>query len=58
MSGEPGVSFHKGVQLWEVRVCKGRKAVFRHRFEDKDEAIRIAQEKRREIHGEFVRDRP
>lgn len=56
ISGEPGVS--RDSNYWRVTIYKDRRKVFRRSFKDKDEAIRVAREKRKEIHGpEWVRER-
>jgi hypothetical protein len=52
-SGEPGVC--KNHNSWRVQVKKNRKVVFCKNFKSFDEAVQVARKKRREIHGEFVR---
>jgi hypothetical protein len=54
-SGEPGVSWHKTTKKWYVRVRKDRKVVFSKLFTSFEEAVQVARQKRREIHGPFVR---
>jgi hypothetical protein len=54
-SGEPGVTFHQQTGKWRVQVKKDKKLVFYKVVDTKAEAIALARQKRREIHGEFVR---
>jgi hypothetical protein len=53
ISGETGVG--RDGDGWRVRVLKDGVLMFSKGFKDKNEAIKVAREKRREIHGEFVR---
>jgi hypothetical protein len=57
-SGEPGVYFHKGNGKWCVQVRKNKRIVFREYFSTREEAVAVARQKRKEIHGEFVRETP
>ena len=54
-SGHRGVSFCKQTGKWKVRVEVGDRVIWKGRFADKNEAIRIAIETRREAYGEFAR---
>jgi hypothetical protein len=55
-SGEPGVSWSKRNKKWYVQVMKDKKLVFQKYFTDFDEAVKVVRAKRKEIHGEFVRE--
>lgn len=54
-SGERGVTWLKTKAKWYVQVKKNKKYVFRAYFDSEEEAVRVARQKRKEIHGEFVR---
>lgn len=55
ITGEPGVTFNKAFGKWLVKIVRNRKRVFYKSFSSFSEAVAVAREKRREIHGEFVR---
>jgi hypothetical protein len=52
-SGYKHVSFHKGHRKWYVQIKKDGKLLFQKLFKDFGEACRVADEKTREIQGEF-----
>lgn len=56
-SGFKGVSFDKRRSVWHAYVAYNGKRYFSKYFKTKKEAITASKAKRKELHGEFARDK-
>lgn len=56
-SGTKGLLWNKKKEEWEIRIWLNGKNYYFGHFKNKQEAIKVAIESRKKLHGEFGRDR-
>jgi len=55
LSGQKGVSYLKHNKKWIAQISKNRKKYYLGCFESKFDAIKVYQDKAKELHGEFAK---
>lgn len=55
-SGNKGVSWNKSIKMWIVRIGYKNKRYYFGCYKNKKDAIKVAIEARKKLHGEFGRD--
>ena len=53
-SGVPGVTWHKRMQMWQVRIGTGKGRIVVGSFTSKEDAIRVRYEAEEQHHGEYA----